>query len=171
MFDIIVLATFGILTIIGWWKGLVKQLFGLAGMIGGFMLAMKYYQPTSKFLANIHSGPAKTISFVAIFLTCVIVAILMGRVMGKFVSDANLGFIDRTGGAVLGFLKGCIVVSVLVIILTTFLSPDNHLFKQSATIRHIRPMVATLKKVTRGDIKAKYNEKIGNEKSQDPMEK
>ena len=49
MFDIIVLAVIGILTIIGLWKGVVKQLFGLLGVVAGYLLAMRFYQPCSKF--------------------------------------------------------------------------------------------------------------------------
>jgi uncharacterized membrane protein required for colicin V production len=39
-FDIIVFAVVGILTIIGLWKGFVRQLFGLLGVVAGYMLAM-----------------------------------------------------------------------------------------------------------------------------------
>jgi membrane protein required for colicin V production len=73
-FDIIVLAVIGILTIAGLLSGMVKQLFGLAGVIGGYMLAMKYYQLCSKYLTSFHPGTARALSFIAIFLACIILA-------------------------------------------------------------------------------------------------
>lgn len=171
MFDIIVLAIILILTIIGWWKGLVKQLFGLAGVIAGYILAVKYYQPCAKFLTGIHPGTARIISFIAIFLACIIVAHLVGWAVGRLTTGPKMGFLNRVGGALLGFVKGCVVVCILVIVLIAFLSRDHSLFRQSSTVRHILPLAAMLKKVTRGDIKAKYNEKIGKEKPAGQMEK
>jgi uncharacterized membrane protein required for colicin V production len=47
-FDIIVLAIVGMLTIIGFYNGTVKQVFALAGVVAGYMLAMSYYQLCSK---------------------------------------------------------------------------------------------------------------------------
>jgi len=127
-FDIIVLAVIGILTIIGLWKGMVRQIFGLLGVIAGYMLAMRFYQPCSKFLTDIHPGAAKAISFIAIFLACILVAHLIAWGIGRFFAVAKLGFLNRIGGGLLGFLKGCIIVSVGVMVLTTFLSANHSLF-------------------------------------------
>ena len=171
MFDIIVLAVIGILTIIGLWKGIVKQLFGLLGVIAGYMLAMRFYQPCSKFLTSFHPGTAKAISFTAIFLACILVAHLLGWAAGRLFAISELGFLNRIGGGLLGFLKGCIIVSVAVMVLTVFLSADSSLFKKSSTIKYILPVTAALKKVTRGDIEAKYNEKTGTEKPMRPKQK
>ena len=160
MFDIIVIVVIGILTIMGFWKGLVRQLFGLAGVIAGYILAMMYYQPCSKFLTSFHPGTAKAIGFIAIFLVCMLIAHLIGWGVGRLFAISQLGFLNRIGGGLLGCLKGCIIVSVVVMGLTTFLSADNSLFKKSSTIKYILPITAALKKVTPGDIKKKYEEKF-----------
>lgn len=164
MFDIIVIAAIGILTIIGLWKGMVKQLFGLAGLIAGYMLAMRFYQPCSKYLTSFHPGTAKAISFIAILLACILVAHIIGWVVGRFFAISGLGFLNRIVGGFLGFLKGCIIVAVIVMVLTAFLPANSSLFKKSFTIRYILPVVALLKKVSHEDIKAKYNEKVRKEK-------
>ena len=171
MFDIIVLAIILILTIIGWWKGLVKQIFGLAGIIGGYILALKYYQPCAKLLTSFHPGTARVICFIAIFLACVLAAHFIGWLVGRLAGAAKLGFLNRTGGAVLGFAKGCVVVCILTAVLVTFLSRDHSLFKQSVTVRHILSASSMLKGVTRGDIREKYNEKIGRDRPAGQKEK
>ena len=171
MFDIIVLAIILILTIVGWWKGMVKQVFGIAGLIAGYILAVKFYQPCGKFLTGINPGTARIISFIAIFIACIIVAHLIGWAAGRLTTGPKMGFLNRVGGALLGFVKGCVVVCILVIVLIAFLSRDHSLFRHSSTVRHILPVAGMLKKVTRGDIKAKYNEKIGNEKPAEQKEK
>lgn len=163
-FDIIVLAVIGILTVLGFWKGMVKQLFGLLGVIAGYVLAMRFYQPCAKFLTSFPSGTARPISFIAIFLACVIVAHIIGWAVGRFFAGSKLGFLNRIFGGFLGFVKGCIVVSIAVMVITAFLPANHSLFKKSSTITHILSVTSLLKKVTRGEIKSKYNEKTGAEK-------
>ncbi len=167
-FDIIVFAVIGLLTVIGLWKGMMRQIFGLLGVIAGYMLAMRFYGPCSKFLTDIHPGAAKAISFIAIFLACILVAHFIGLGTGRFFAVVKLGFLNRIGGGILGFLKGCIVVSIVVMVMNLFLSADHNLFKKSSTIKYILPVTTGLKGVTRGDIIDKYNEKVGTEKPASP---
>jgi membrane protein required for colicin V production len=171
IFDIVVLAVIGILTIIGFWKGTVRQLFGLLGVVSGYVLALRYYQLCSKFLTHFHPGIAKAISFIAICLVCIIVAHLIAWAVERFINISKLGFFNRVGGGVLGFLKGCIVITAVVMIFTTFLPAYSRLYKKSHTIKYISFVTAVLKKVTREDIKAKYNEMIGKEKPPLPTRK
>ncbi len=164
-FDVIVIAAIGLLTIVGFWNGMVKQIFGLLGIVAGYVLGMKFYLPCSKFLTGLHPGTAKAISFIAILLACIIVAHLIGWAVERLFSISKLGFLNRIGGGLLGFLKGCILVSIVVMVLTAFLPADHSLLRKSSTITHIRSFTSMLKKFTRGDIKAKYNEKTGTEES------
>jgi membrane protein required for colicin V production len=168
MFDIIVLAVIGILTIVGLFHGMVKQLFGLAGIVAGYLLAMRYYEPCSKYLTSFHPGTAKALSFIAIFLACIVVAHVIGWAIGRFFTISGLGFLNRIGGGILGFLKGYLIVAVVVMVLHAFLPADNELFKTSRTIKYILPVTALFKKVTHEDIKTKYNEKVGKEKGAAP---
>ena len=169
--DIVIIVVIGILTITGFWKGIVKQIFGLVGVIAGYILAVKFYEPSSKFLMSIHPGTARVISFIAIFLACIVVAHLVGWGIGKFLAISQLGLLNRIGGGLLGFLKGCILVAVMVMLLTALLSPKHSFFKNSSTMKYVLPVAAALKKVSREDIKAKYNEKIGTEKPVRPQQK
>jgi hypothetical protein len=49
-------------------------------------------------------------------------------------------------------------------VLTVFISVDHSLFKKSSTIKYILPVTTVLKEITRGDIKNKYNEKVGTDR-------
>ena len=170
-FDIIVLAVIVILTIIGLWKGMVRQIFGLLGVIAGYVLALRFYQPCSKFLTSIHPGTARVISFIAIFLACILAAHIIGWLVGRFFNISGLGFLNRIGGGFLGFLKGCLIVSLIVLVVTASDSAKSSFFKKSHTVKYVLPVASILEKVTREDIKAKYNEKIGKEKPVSPKQK
>jgi membrane protein required for colicin V production len=171
MFDIIVIAVIGILTIIGFYNGMMRQLFGLVGLVAGYILAMRYYQPCSWFFTSFHSGTARAISFIAIFLACILVAHIVGWLVGRLFNISGLGFLNRIGGGLLGFLKGCLIVSLMVLVLTVSDSAKSGFFKKSHTVKYVLPVAAMLKKVTHEDIKAKYNEKIGKEKPISPKQK
>jgi membrane protein required for colicin V production len=132
---------------------------------------MKYYELCSKYFTSLHPGTAKALSFIAIFLACVIVAHIIGWAVGRFFTISGLGFLNRIGGGLLGFLKGCLIVSLMVLVLTVSDSAKSGFFKKSHTVKYVLPVAAMLKKVTHEDIKAKYNEKIGKEKPISPKQK
>lgn len=150
MFDIIVLAVIGILIIIGFYEGMVRQLFGLAGLVAGYMLAMRYYEPCARFLTSFHHpGITGAISFFVIFLVCAIVAHIIGGIVGEFFDISGLGFLNSIAGGLLGFLKGYLIVCVMFVVLTVFLPAHSGLFKNSHTIKYIRAGTAILKKAIR----------------------
>jgi membrane protein required for colicin V production len=164
VFDVIVLAVVGICTLMGLWKGMVKQFFGLMGVIAGYLLAVRFYLPCSKFLTGFHGGTARAASFVAIFLLCILVAHVIAWVVGRHFAGSGLGFLNRLGGAFLGLLKGCLIVAFAVMALMTFFPAHSGFLNQSSTMKKIIPLTAALRSVTRTDIKTKYEEKTGMEK-------
>ena len=60
----------------------------------------------------------------------------------------------------MGLLKGCIIIVVIVMVATSLMPVNHRFFKNSFTFKYIQPVAITLKKVSREDINAKYNEKM-----------
>ena len=106
MLDIIVLAVIGMLTIIGFLNGAVRQLFGLAGVVAGYVLATRYYHFCSKFLTSFHPSIARAISFVAIFLACIVVAHIIGWVVGRLVKYFRIGISEQNRWWAPGVFEG-----------------------------------------------------------------
>ena len=99
IFDIIVLGVIGVLTIRGLWKGLARQVVGLAGVAAGYVMAMRLCGPlASKFLTGFRPAMGNIISFFAIFIACIIAASIIGRIAGKLMRTAGLGILNRIGG-------------------------------------------------------------------------
>jgi membrane protein required for colicin V production len=170
-FDIVVLAVIGMLTIIGFWKGMVRQVFGIAGIMAGCILAMQFSRPWAKFLTGVSPGAARIIAFIVIFIACVLIANLLARGVERLFAITRLGFLNRIGGGLFGFLKGLILISLTVIVLTTFFSVNKGFFENSSTIKYILPLTTTLKRITLEDIKSTYSEKVGSEKPAPPKQK
>ena len=164
-FDIAVVVVVGGLTLLGLFKGMVKQLVALAGVVAGYMMAMRFYEATSRFFTSLSPGTAKVISFIAIFVACILCAHIIGWMVGKLFGISGLGFLNRIGGGLIGFLKGCVVVSLVVMVLIAFLPANNSLFKGSSTIKYILPVVGVMKNISPEDVKTRYNEKVEKVKS------
>jgi membrane protein required for colicin V production len=123
----------------GLWRGAVSQVFGVLGILGGFLLASHYYQDTAIQLS--HAFPSLTIapaiSFALLFLLAWFCIGAMGFWIAKVIHKSGLGFLDRTMGGAIGLGKALLLTVVLVSVLILFLPPQNDLLRQST----LRPFI------------------------------
>lgn len=160
IFDIIVLGVIGVLALRGLWKGLARQAVGLAGVAAGYVIAMRFYRPlASKFLTDFRPAMGNVISFFAIFIACIITASIIGWIAGRLMSTAGLGILNRIGGGILGGAKGCLIVSVAVMMLIAFMPPHSSVFKGSGTMKYIQPIAGMVSRLAPKNIRTRYEEK------------
>ncbi len=158
--DIIVLIVIGLSTAYGIWKGLIKQVFSIAGIIAGYVVATQYYIPFSAYLKFGDPNLAKIVSFIIIFIGCVIIATILAFTVNKIFRLPGLGFINSFLGGVIGFLKGFLLVAVAVIVLIALLSAENTLLSKSVTVPYILRGINTAENMIPRDIKSQYNKKV-----------
>lgn len=103
--------------------GFLVEVFSLAGVVLGLLLASWNYQKVLPWIAGwIHSpGIADAIAFLAVALAVMILAGLAGRLVRWSVHSIGLGWADRLTGALFGLLKGCILVTLGVMAIAAFL--------------------------------------------------
>ena len=160
MFDIVVLVVVGVPALLGLWKGLARQAAGLAGVAAGYVIAVKFYGPLSaKFLTGFRPATGNVISFLAIFVACIIAASIIGRISGKLMGNAGLGIVNRVGGGLLGGAKGYLVVSVAVMMMIAFMPANAGVFKSSGTMKYIRPVAGLMSRLAPKSIRTRYEEK------------
>lgn len=113
-------------------NGFFLEVFSLAGVVAGLLIASWNYQRLLPWVARwIHSYPAaEALSFLLIALGVMILAGLLGRLIRWSVHSIGLGWADRFVGAVFGFIKGCALVTVAVLVVAAFL-PQATWFQQS----------------------------------------
>jgi membrane protein required for colicin V production len=113
-------------------KGFFLEVFSLAGVIVGLLLASWNYQKVLPWVTPwIHNLPAaEATCFIAIAIGVMIVAGLLGRLIRWSVHSVGLGWADRLIGAVFGFLKGCVLITIAVLVVAAFL-PQATWFRQS----------------------------------------
>jgi membrane protein required for colicin V production len=77
------------------------------------------------------------LSFLVIFCSVLIAISILGVVIKYLLNVAFLGWVDRAGGLGFGLIKGLLIVTVLFIILTTFLPRGAPLIKKSVLAPHV----------------------------------
>jgi membrane protein required for colicin V production len=113
-------------------KGFFLEVFSLAGVVIGLVLAGWNYQKLLPWVTRVvHNWPAaEALSFLAIALGVMILAGLAGRVVRWAVHSIGLGWADRIIGAAFGFVKGCVLVTIAVLVIAAF-SPKAVWFEHS----------------------------------------
>ena len=156
--DIIIIAAVIFFLIRGIFRGIVREIGSLAGVVLGIWLANAYHPQVGVFLKGF-IPPGKylpLIAFALIFLVVLVLSNLLGWLFKKLFQKIFLGWVDRILGACLALLKG-IFLSYLIIVLVTFLAPqDSSLVTQS----RLAPVIITSYQTMIGLIPPGFHEKL-----------
>lgn len=121
-FDIIVIAVVVILGIKGVINGLIKEVFGLIGIIGGVIIASRNAnlvgEQISLYLYELSDSAEFFFGFLLALLLFWFVCLLLGNLLSKMLKMSGLGFIDRLLGFFVGAAKIFLVLAILVAIVS-----------------------------------------------------
>ena len=143
---------------------MVKEVSSIIGVLGGFYAAYSYYPMVAKLLAGliVNSSYLNILSFLIIFCSVLILISILGIVIKYLLNVAFLGWIDRACGLGFGLIKGLLIITVLFIILTTFLPKGAPLIKKSILAPHViwisEKMVNVVPKEMKKDFFGKLDE-------------
>jgi membrane protein required for colicin V production len=123
--DIVIIVFLAITVITGLSKGLIKTIIPLVGIIIAVVLAGRFYGSVADWLSTwLHSpSQANIAGFAIIFVAVVIVSLIIASLLSKFLSLLLLGWVDKLGGAVLGFVIGGLVCGAILTIITKYNFP------------------------------------------------
>lgn len=125
--DYVILGLIGVGAIWGLYKGFIKQLAALAGLLIGLLVAKTLYIPLAEKLSpllNQSMTVAQIIAFILIWLAVPLAFTLIGAILAKLMEAASLGFINRLLGMGLSILKYTLVISLFINLLDFFDSSD-----------------------------------------------
>jgi membrane protein required for colicin V production len=116
-------------TIQAFFRGLVLELFSLAGLVCGVVLAAWNYPRISERLSGLITNPAvaNIVAFLLIAIGVMIAASLLARIIRSSAHAIGLGFFDRLGGAAFGLVRGGLVVIAILMSLISFLPASSWL--------------------------------------------
>jgi membrane protein required for colicin V production len=103
-------------------EGFFHEAFKLAGLVVGYLLAAWQYHRLADWFAPHLKSPwlGEIAGFLIIFFAVLLIAGIAGRIARSVVKKAGLAGIDRFLGAVLGLLKGVLVVAIVLTAVAAF---------------------------------------------------
>jgi membrane protein required for colicin V production len=115
--DFAIIVTILWFSIAGLSTGLLREVVTLLAAFVGVLLAGRLYPRLAEDIRLVHDDPlmAKLIAFIAIFGATLLAGQLVAGFLKGTASLLLLGSADRAAGLLFGFLKGCIVVEVVLI--------------------------------------------------------
>jgi len=162
-FDILIIVVLGYSLVRGLFRGLVKEVSSLIGVLGGFYAAYTYYKVLAGLLAGLIHDPSylNILSFLIIFCCVLIIVGVLGVIIKYVLNISFLGWADRIGGVVFGVLKGILIVSVLFITLTAFLPKGTAFIKNSELAPQVSWISEKLAEVISKEMKLDFKAKLG----------
>lgn len=124
--DLIIIAFTLIFALKGLSSGLIREIFGIIGMIGGFIIAIKFKAEVGAWIStNIYdlnklglmdsNGTEIIVGFVAALFGIWFIALILGELLTKMLSLSGLGIVDRIGGFVFGGAKIFLIFAIIAV--------------------------------------------------------
>jgi len=140
-------------------QGFFAEALSMAGLVVGYVVAAWQYPGLSAwfmtFLKN--AWLADIFSFLIIFFVILLVFNIAARIARKLMKAAGLSRFDRFLGALLGVVKGVLVVTVVLMGMTAF-TPTSTMLKRSALAPYFLVVGRAAMWVAPSDLRARFNE-------------
>ncbi|MGD1021201.1 MAG: CvpA family protein [Candidatus Sulfotelmatobacter sp.] len=112
--------------------GFFAEALSMAGLVVGYVVAAWQYQRLADWLLTFLNSEllAEIFGFLMIFFAILIVFSIAGRIARRLMKEAGLSGFDRLLGALLGVMKGALVVAVVLMGMTAF-TPTSSMLEKS----------------------------------------
>ncbi|MEW6138752.1 MAG: CvpA family protein [Thermodesulfobacteriota bacterium] len=117
LIDLFILGTLTVTLVLGLWKGFIRSLTAVAGLVVGFGAAVKYHAAVAPYLAQISSldpNISKILSMIIVFIAVQVVFVLIRRILAKLIDVTRLSWLDRVLGGAVGLAAGFLMVAATV---------------------------------------------------------
>ena len=138
--DWAIIAVLGLSILLSLWRGFVREAVSLAGWIAAFVIANMFVGEMAAFLqqwiANVTGR--YVVAYALLFAGMLMVAGIAGKLSAQVVKVTGLTLLDRLLGTVFGFVRGIIIVLVVVYVLRELAPPQNLLWlDESQLMPHV----------------------------------
>lgn len=155
--DLIVLGIIVISVIVSLMRGFVKEALSLTGWLLSLWVAMTFSSGMAELFGASIKDP--TLRLLAAFVSLFILSLIVGTIINYFatqlVQRVGLTGVDRTIGGVFGFLRGILLVTIIVMLLGLTTLPQEKWWDESFFMFRFEVIATWLKDLLPSDI-ARY---------------
>lgn len=140
--DLILLGLVVLSTVVGLWRGFIKEVFALAVWVFAFLAAFHYSGSVAVLLEPHVDVPSARsgLAFAGVFLVVLIVGGLLTFLVGKLVEKTGLSGTDRLLGAVFGAARGLLLLIALILAAGFTPVPLDPWWGESRVIQGLLPL-------------------------------
>jgi len=138
-----------IFMVLGVKRGLIRQILAIVGIVAAFIGSFYLAHNLAGYLETKTDLPyraALIVSALILFIGILILFHLLGLALQKIINITVLRSVDRTGGGILGFLKGVLLVSMILVIILNLPFPEDFkkTLREDPVASVIRPVLPGL---------------------------
>ncbi len=113
--DYLILGIIVLSLLMGIFRGIVREIFLLAGWVVSILLALHYMDRIEVLLQNTITIPTirSMIAFAGIFMVSMFVLAFINNILGKIIHKTGLKGIDRLLGMFFGIVRGIVILTIL----------------------------------------------------------
>ena len=140
-------------------RGFVKEALSLVGWIMAFWISLSFAVPLSKLLAASMEDPTLRliIAFIVLFILTLIVSAVINFFASRLVQRTGLTGTDRFLGVIFGFLRGALLVSVLVLLAGLTTLPKEPWWDDSLMLFRFQAIAMWIRELLPADVAARFN--------------
>lgn len=159
--DILILVILGFTLVRGLFRGFVGEIASIVGLVVGFILANRHHDQLLPLVASIIPDPAlaNLISYALIFITGLVLVLIVAGLLRHLLKISLLGWLDRLAGGTMGLIKGGLLSILIVLLLTTFLSPQADILRTSRFAPYVNQFSALLADLMPPNLRREFDEK------------
>lgn len=142
-------------------QGFFYEVFNLAGVLLGYVLAAWEYSKLAPWFLKYVSSQwvADIAAFLAIFIFVAALAGACGRIVRWAVAGVGMRWFDRILGGAFGFVRGIVVSAILVMALAAF-APSSEALRNSALAPYFLVMSRTASWIAPSDLRSRFRQGV-----------
>lgn len=125
--DWIILGVLAVSLGLGFFRGLVREAFSLAGWVAAYVVARLFHSALENLLVDSISTPSLrlAVAWGGLFVTTLVMASLISYLVLSVIESAGLRSVDRFLGAGFGVVRGLLLVLAALVMVSPFASGDS----------------------------------------------
>jgi membrane protein required for colicin V production len=163
--DCIILGLIGFFVVKGFFMGIFREIFSLAGIVFGFLIGNHYHPQMADLLGAYIplEDSLPLISFFALFIMVCIVFNLFGSLLHRMFKTLFVGWFDRGLGVCLALIKGTVISYLLIVLLTVFVPSSSPLIATSRVAPLVKLSFESMRMLISPDLYRMWERRISKE--------
>ena len=157
IFDLVIILILVFSTFLGGRHGLIREVTGIVGILGGFSAANALQPKLSEYLTFINNPTARyLLAYTAIFAAVMLLVAIIARLLLKFRDFTMTRRIDLLAGALFGLAKGLFACSLILYVIQSLFA-DAPFIQNSRTLVYLNHIIAQIRAWIPDDLMARID--------------